>query len=137
MPSTIHIIPARDFVVSSANVEFDLEKTREFLRKTLQSAHLSKQSHIILDVRKGSTAMRAFEVFQLVGVLEDLEPPFTGKLAFLNDPKDSFDRAEFFSKCARYRGFQVEAFQDFEEAVIWLYPPVPAVVQTDEQSPNE
>lgn len=81
--------------------------------------------------------MRAFEVFQLVGVLEDLFPPFSGKLAFLNDPKDSFDRAEFFSKCARYRGFQVEAFQDFEKAVLWLYPPVPATQDTGDKSPKE
>jgi len=135
MPSTIHIIPARDFVVSTAEGEFDLEKTRAFLKQTLESAHLHDQSHIMLDVRESQGSLRAFEVFELVSVLEELTPPFAGKLVVLNHPRDAFNRAEFFSKCARYRGFRVEAFQDFEKAVRWLYPPEPATSPTDGQSP--
>lgn len=124
MSSAIHIIPARDFVVSSANGDFDPVKTRRLLTETLAAAHLNNQSQIMLDVREGNTSMRAFEVFELVSVLEELDPPFSGKLAFLNRPKDSFNRADFFSRCARYRGFKVGAFQDFEQAILWLYPPV-------------
>jgi len=123
MTANIHIIPASDFVVSSATGHFDLEKTRAFLKKTLTAAQLNDQSHIMLDLRGGSGTLRAFEVFELVSVLEEITPPFHGKLAFLNQPKDSFNRAEFFSRCARFRGFDVEAFQEFEKAILWLYPP--------------
>ena len=126
MPATIHIIPAREFVVSSGSGEFDLDETRRFLKQTLGAANFNDQTHIMLDVREGQSNMRAFEVFELVSVLEELDPPFHGKLAFLNRPKDSFNRAEFFAKCAQYRGFEVNAFQDFEQAILWLYPPEPA-----------
>jgi len=88
----------------------------------------------MLDVREAKGALRAFEVFELVSVLQELDPPFAGKLVLLNHPRDSFDRAEFFSKCARYRGFQVEAFQDFEKAILWLYPPEPASTGSDGQN---
>jgi hypothetical protein len=45
------------------------------------------------------------------------------KIAIVNHPKSDFDRGKFFVACAQAKGYQIAAFQEFEEAVTWLYPP--------------
>ena len=129
MGAKISIIPASEFLVADVGGEYDVEQSRSQLAKLLRAAAVSDTDNILLDVRESYSRMRAFEVFSLVSVFDQLTPPFAGRLAILNRPKDAFDRAEFFSKCAQRRGFDVEAFQDYEEAVHWLYPPQPLDTQ--------
>lgn len=129
MGEKIRIIPASEFLVGSAAGEHDVEQTRAQLTRLLRAAAITGTDNILMDVREAHSRMRAFEVFSLVSVFDQLVPPFAGRLAILNRPKDAFDRAEFFSMCAQRRGFEVEAFQDYEAAVHWLYPPKPLDTQ--------
>ncbi len=129
MGAKISIIPASEFLVSSAAGEYDVDQTRAQLTKLLRAAAVAGTDNLLLDVRESRTRMRAFEVFSLVSVFDQMVPPFAGRLAILNRPKDAFDRAEFFAMCAQHRGFEVAAFQDYEEAVHWLYPPQPLDTQ--------
>ncbi len=125
----ISIIPSSEFLTCTTNGEYDLERTRAHFLKLLRVAADTGAENILLDAREAKTRMRAFEVFSLVEVFDQLAPPFRGRLAILNQPKDAFNRAEFFSLCARHRGFAVDAFQDYQEAVEWLYPPMPLDTQ--------
>ena len=129
MGAKISIIPASEFLSSAADGEFDVEQSRTHLLKLLRAAAISGTENILLDVREARSRMRAFEVFSLVGVFDQLAPPFAGRLAILNQPKDAFNRAEFFAMCAQRRGFAVDAFQDYDAAVHWLYPPQPLDTQ--------
>jgi hypothetical protein len=45
------------------------------------------------------------------------------KIAIVNHPKSDFDGDKFFVACTQTEGYQIAAFQEFEEAVTWLYPP--------------
>lgn len=125
----ITIIPSSEFLTCSTRGEYDLERTRTHFLKLLRAAADAGAENILLDAREAITRMRAFEVFSLIEVFDELTPPFTGRLAILNQPKDAFNRAEFFSLCARHRGFEVDAFQDYQAAVEWLYPPQPLDTQ--------
>jgi hypothetical protein len=44
---------------------------------------------------------------------------FSGKTAVLC-PMERFDRARFFALLADSRGFDIEAFTSYEEAITWL-----------------
>ena len=129
MGAKISIIPASEFMVSDIDGVHDVGQWRAHLAKLLRAAAIAGTDNLLLDIREARSPLRAFEVFSLVSVFDELVPPFAGRLAILNRPKDAFDRAEFFSKCAQRRGFDVEAFQDYEEAVQWLYPPQPLDTQ--------
>lgn len=129
MAANINIVPASEFLVGNAEGEMDLEQTRAHLLQLLRTAAISGTANILLDVREAKSRMRAFELFSLVSLFDKMVPLFAGRLAILNCPKDAFNRAEFFSMCAQHRGFQVEAFQEYEDAVQWLYPPLPVDTQ--------
>lgn len=125
MPTRINVVPANEFIVASADGEVDFPGTRAGLMKILKAAALHPEAHVLVDVREASSRLQPYEVYSLVAVFNELEPPFDGRLAIVNRPKDEFNRAQFFALAARVQGFQVAAFQDFDEALRWLYPPHP------------
>jgi hypothetical protein len=125
VPTKINVIPASAFVVATGHGEVDFAETRTQFMKIMKAAALVPDAHVLVDVREARSQMKPFEVFSLVTVFNELKPPFSGRLAIVNRPKDDFDRAGFFSLAAQVQGFQVAAFQDFEQAVRWLYPPHP------------
>lgn len=125
MATQINVIPASEFIVASGRGEVDFAETRVQFLKIMKAAALMPSAHVLVDVREATTQMQPFEVYSLVTVFNEMEPPFNGRLAIVYRARPEFSRAEFFSLAARTRGFQVAAFQDFEEAVRWLYPPHP------------
>ena len=123
MPIDLKIVPAREFIRTKANGEFDLEGTKELFLSVFSKMKDANVSEVIMDVRDASTKMTAFDIYELLSVLDHVGSWSSWKIAIVNRPKDDFDRAKFFELCAQNRGYQVGAFQDFEEAVAWLYPP--------------
>ena len=80
-------------------------------------------SEVVLDVREAYSKMTAFDLYQLLPILDRVAHKGSWKIAIVYGPKDDFDRAKFLELCAQNRRYQVGAFQVFEEAVAWLYPP--------------
>jgi len=122
VPIDVKIVPAREFIRTNANGEFDLEGTKELFLSVFAKMKDANVSEVIMDVREASSKLTAFEISELFSVL-DRESWSALKIAIVNRPKDDFDRAKYFELCAHNRGYQVGAFQDYEEAVTWLYPP--------------
>ncbi len=122
MPIDVKIVPAREFIRTKANGEFDLEGTKELFLSVFAKMKDANVSEVIMDVREASSKLTAFEISELFSVLDQASWSAL-KIAIVNRPKDDFDRAKFFELCAQNRGYQVGAFQEFEEAVAWLYPP--------------
>jgi hypothetical protein len=123
MPYNLKIVPSREFIRTNANGEFDLEGTKELFIAVFSKMKDADVSEVVLDVREAYSKMTAFDLYQLLPILDKLGHKGSWKVAIVYRPKDDFDRAKFFELCAQNRGYQVGAFQVFEEAITWLYPP--------------
>ena len=123
MPYNLKIVPSREFIRTNANGEFDLEGTKELFIAVFSKMKDADVSEVVLDVREAYSKMTAFDLYQLLPILDRLGHKGSWKVAIVYRPKDDFDRAKFFELCAQNRGYQVGAFQVFEEAIAWLYPP--------------
>jgi hypothetical protein len=123
MPYNLKIVPSREFIRTNANGEFDLEGTKELFIAVFSKMKDADVSEVVLDVREAYSKMTAFDLYQLLPILDKLGHKGSWKVAIVYRPKDDFDRAKFFELCAQNRGYQVGAFQVFEEAIAWLYPP--------------
>ena len=122
MPQDIKIVSAREFVRTNAKGEFDLEETKNLLLTVLSKMKDANIYDVMLDVREASSKMTGVEVLKLFTHLHHLGSLSNRKIAIVYRPKDDLDRAKMFEVCAQNRGYQVGAFQDFEEAITWLYP---------------
>jgi hypothetical protein len=119
MPSTIKVISARDFLRVTAEDTIDLNASRQVLIEIAVKAALLKDFQIILDTRKAPSHLSVVDLWQLASELSEHGKAFQRKTAVLCPP-ERFDRAKFFALCAANRGFRVEAFTSFEEAIDWL-----------------
>ena len=123
MAHVITILPAREFVRTKSSGEFDLDETRKASVEVFSKMKDGNISEVLLDNREVYTKMTASDILQLFWQLDHAGLLRGRKIAILNRPKDDFDRAKFFEACGQARGYQIGAFQEFEEAVTWLYPP--------------
>ena len=123
MSYDIKIVSANEFVRTNAKGEFDLEETKNLLLTVFSKMKDANVYDVVLDVREAYSKMTGVEVLKLFTHLHHLESLSNRKLAIVYRPKDDLDRAKMFEVCAQKRGYQVGAFQDFEEAITWLYPP--------------
>jgi hypothetical protein len=123
MSHHIKIVPANEFVRTNAKGEFDLEETKNLLLTVLSKMKDANIYDVVLDVREAYSKMAGVEVLKLFTHLHHLGSLRNRKIAIVYRPKDDLDRAKMFEVCAQKRGYQVGAFQDFEEAITWLYPP--------------
>jgi hypothetical protein len=121
MPATIKVIQARDFLkVTSSGDSIDLEKSKKALLDIAAAAASLNDFHILIDTRKAqSSKLSVVDLWHLAGELSDHGKAFLRKTAVLC-PAERFDRAKFFALCAANRGFRVESFISFEEAMEWL-----------------
>ena len=86
----------------------------------ITSASSSLGDHdIILDTRKAQSAMSASDLWALASELSKLGKAFSRKTAVIC-PRERFDRVGFFALCAQNRGFLVNVFTSFEDAMEWL-----------------
>jgi len=107
VPIDVKIVPAREFIRTNANGEFDLEGTKELFLSVFAKMKDANVSEVIMDVREASSKLTAFEISELFSVL-DRESWSAWKIAIVNRPKDDFDRAKYFELCAhRVRVFTV------------------------------
>ena len=123
MSYNITIVPAREFFRTKSSGEFDLDETRKACFAVFSKMKEAKVSEVLLDHRETSTQMTASDLLTLFRELHSGGFLKDRKIAIVNHPKSDFDRDKFFVACAQTKGYQIAAFQDFEEAVTWLYPP--------------
>ncbi len=123
MPINVKIVPAREFIRTNANGEFDLEGTKELFLAVFSKMKEANVSEVVMDFREASTKMTASDINELLSVLNHVGSWSTWKIAIVYRPKDYWDRAKFFELGAQNKGYRVGAYQSFEGALNWLYPP--------------
>ena len=69
MPRDIKIVPAREFVRTNAQGEFDLEETKNLLLTVFSKMKEANASEVVMDLREATTKMTASDINELLSVL--------------------------------------------------------------------
>jgi hypothetical protein len=120
MDLNIRLIHSRDFIRTTPEGDLDLAMSKEIILRLAVENARPGQYDILIDIRGTTKRLSHFDVAKLVQVMIDHRESFRSRLAILIEPGERFDDAKFMELYAGNRGFQVRAFNDFEEAMDWL-----------------
>ena len=139
MPSQLHIVKARDFVRFSAQGVIDFDHIAKVLSEIAAALHLRGVDRAVIDLRGSESALNITDIYKLAIAFRDAGPHEGDRLAILVR-HTRLDRADFFASLATHQGLVVGAFDNYEEAIDWLFasevynPSRPASVEA--QSPR-
>jgi hypothetical protein len=119
MPTDIRVISAYDFIRATAYGGFDFEMSKKALIEVASATARLVNYKILLDTRKAQIQIPVADLWYLARELSDLGSAFYRETAVLC-PTEQFDAAAFFALCAKNRGFRIQAFTSFEDAIDWL-----------------
>jgi hypothetical protein len=119
MPVDIHIIRACEFVRFGAKGEFDFESTRAMLVNLASACHKRGLTRSLIDVRGATSNLTPKDLATLVSAFGKAVPARHLRLAILHNARQNY-RAKMFVFFSAMRGQKVQAFEDFEEALVWL-----------------
>jgi hypothetical protein len=134
MPIELQIIRAQEFIRLGAHGRFDLKASKAMLAQLAHACCKRGINQALLDLRAlnpGPTPV--FSPNDLVTLVNTFhEVGFTQKqrLAVLYN-SDPHHRARLFAFIAKLRGWKVQAFDNFEEAITWLSSGEESKVETD------
>ena len=120
MDLNIRVIHSQDFLKVTPTGEIDLEASKQALLKLAWENSAPRQYDILVDTRQTIGHLTLTEITELVEIMIEHRDSFRSKLAILARPGLGFDHAKFMELYANNRGFQVEAFKEFEETINWL-----------------
>lgn len=120
MNLNIQLVRQADFIRTTPTGELDMNSTKELLRTLAAAGSTGNDKPMLVDIRKTSSILKKVDVFELASSLIVYGKTFRRKTAILARDDDSFDRANFFELVAKNRGYNVNAFTSFEEAIVWL-----------------
>ena len=123
MPFDIHIVHPNDFVRLDAQGKLDLDQSCRVLAGLAKTCVARGVPLALLDVRGVQPGQLSLtQLYTLARSFHEIGFSHEHRLAILH-PYSSTDRAEFFAMCAQDRGYDVGAFDNFEEAIEWLNRP--------------
>ena len=115
----IKIIRTHAFIKATPEGRLDRENLKKLFIDIASAAATSDDCGILIDTRKAQSRMSASDLWYLAAQLSKLGEAFSRKTAVLC-PRERFDRVGFFALCAQNRGFLVNVFTSFEDAIEWL-----------------
>jgi hypothetical protein len=120
MATKIKIVTARDFLEVTPEGIIDMATSRELLVKIAEAEHPPVDYDLLIDFRETKWSMSTGDIYQLASELIGHGNTFRRKVAILVLPGIDFDPASFLETCSQNRGFQITAFNDYENALRWL-----------------
>jgi hypothetical protein len=120
MDLNLRLIHARDFLKTTPEGELDLATSKRLLLTLASESAAPRQFDILIDVRQSTVRLTFMDITELVDMMIEQRESFRSKVAILNRPESTLELAKFMELYAGNRGFQVGAFNDFEEAMTWL-----------------
>jgi len=118
-PANVKVIHAHEFVRAQPGGVLDLEASEALLLEIAKAADGLDKVEVLIDTRGADGRLGAADLWFLAERLAKHRRAFSGKTAVLC-PMERFDRARFFALLADSKGFEVEAFTSYEEAMTWL-----------------
>jgi hypothetical protein len=122
MPTSVRVIRPRDFVRARAGGVLDLEAAEKLLAEIAAAVAGQDDLELLIDTRRAHGMLGAADLWYLADRLVKYRGTFAHRTAVLC-PTEKFDRARFFALCAENKGFNIEAFTSYEEAMEWLIGP--------------
>jgi hypothetical protein len=120
----VDIVSAKDFIMTTADGQLDLKASKAMLGKIRSAAKGKEAFDILIDLRHTTLKMSTVDIWDLSAGLRELGVNLETKTAVLIAKEMSADKAEFLRLCATSRGFRINIFTDYEEAMKWLHSPV-------------
>jgi len=119
VPANIKVIQATDFIRATPEGQVYIEKAEQLLKRIAEAGAGLEGFHVLVDTRRVTGALTAVELWHLADKLAHYRRTFGNKTAILC-PVERFDHSRFFALCAENKGFNVQAFTDYEHAMEWL-----------------
>ena len=119
MPTNVKIIHASDFIRARPEGPAQLEHAEQMLKDIAAAGAGLDQFEVLVDTRRVVGSLSATDLWTLAEKLARFRPSFARRIAILC-PLEKFDHSRFFALCAENRGFNIQAFTSYEEAMEWL-----------------
>jgi len=124
MPLDLQIIRASEFIRLGARGRVDLKASREILAEIARACRKRGVNRALVDVRAlhqgPKPALSIQDLARLVSTFHEIGFRREQRLAVLYS-SDPHHRARLFAFLSSLHGWQVRAFGEFEEAILWLW----------------
>lgn len=120
MATKIKIITTSDFMEVTPDGTIDINTSRQLLVDIARATQSPADHELLVDFRDTVSELSTFNVYELAAELVRHGDTFRRKVALLVLPGVNFDQASFFETCSYNRGFSVNAYTDYENAIRWL-----------------
>lgn len=114
------MIQTHTFIKATPKGRLNRENMKKLLMDIASASAASGNSEILLDTRQAQSGMSLSDLWFLAAQLSRLGKAYSRKTAVLC-PRERFNRVGFFALCAQNRGFLVNVFTSFEDAIEWLF----------------
>ena len=119
MPTNVKVIHAGDLVRARPEGDAYLEDAEQLIRDIVTAGAGLDHYEVLVDTRRVTGSLSATDLWTLAEKLARVRATFTHRTAILC-PLEKFDHSRFFALCAENRGFNIQAFTSYEEAMEWL-----------------
>jgi len=119
MLADVKTVQMHAFIKATPTGWLNREGMKKLFEDIASLAARSEDCGILIDTRKAQSEMSTSDLWSLAAQLSKLGKAFSRKTALLC-PRERFDRVGFFALCAQNRGFLVNVFTSFEDAIEWL-----------------
>lgn len=120
MTTKIKLIRSVEYLHTSPKGEINFQKSKKMLAELAMAKRPPADFDILLDFRRAQLNLSTADIYYLAAELANHNHTYRDKVAILVLPGLDFDNSEFFELCAQNRGFNVETFTNYEDAVQWF-----------------
>ncbi|HMQ78228.1 MAG TPA: hypothetical protein PKE39_05500 [Ignavibacteria bacterium] len=120
MKAEIKFVKTKDFIKTTASGQLSLDQSKKVLKEIAKLNTPDDIHDILVDIRDTISGLSLSDIYELVTEVGNHRQAFRKKIAILLGSQHDIDKARFLEMCASNRGYNVNAFDDFEEAVNWL-----------------
>lgn len=120
MKAEIRFVKTKDFLKTTASGELNLNESIKVLHKIAELNQPDDLHDMLIDIRETISVLTLSDIYELVTEVGRHRQSFRKKIAILLGPQHDIDKARFLQMTAQNRGYRVNAFSDFEEAIKWL-----------------
>jgi hypothetical protein len=101
--------------------KFDFDTSRDMMIEAISAGEKAAENEILFDFRRASADLSMVDIYYLAAEMQNHKGLFRDRIALLISPEQKWDQAKFFEICAVNRGFNVAAFNSYEDAINWLF----------------
>lgn len=120
MKAEIKFVKTRDFIKTTASGQLNLTESKKVLTEIARLNSKDELHDVLVDIRETEPGLSLSDIYELVTEVGKHRQAFRKKIAILLGPQHDIDKARFLEMCASNRGYNVNAFDEFEESVNWL-----------------